>query len=135
MRYLLDTHVLIWFLEGNPELPLIVQQVLRNPEHTLAVSFGSYWEMAIKMSLGKLELAASLETYYEEAEKLEIEILQLSRAAVSALRNLPFHHKDPFDRLFIATALREDYILVSADRQFQFYEGLQVFWEKGFASE
>lgn len=129
MKYLLDTHAFIWFLEGNTLLPQKVLTLLRNPQTSLCVSVVSFWEIAIKVSLGKLILAAPLETYFEQADFLKIDILPISALAILHLTNLPYFHKDPFDRLLIATALTEkEMILISADSFFKAYPDLALLW-------
>lgn len=128
MRYLLDTHIMIWQFEADPKLPEHLQKLIDSPAHTIYVSIASLWEMAIKTSMAKLTLSKSLSEIFQHIHKVGFEVFPIHDQHLLGLETLPFHHRDPFDRLLIATALAEDLTLISADRHFQTYEGLKLIW-------
>lgn len=107
MRYLLDTHTLIWFLEGDNRLSVAANDIISNADTEIYVSIVSLWEMAIKISLGKLQLSQSLEQMIDKVGQQNITLFEVHPAHVLAVLNLPFEHRDPFDRLLIAQALVE----------------------------
>ena len=103
MKFLLDTHVLIWFLDGNLRLSSRARQLVEDENNEVFVSIVSLWEIAIKNSLGKLELAQPFEQMFpRQLQENSIEILDISVEHLNAVRILPFHHRDPFDRLILA---------------------------------
>ena len=118
MRLLLDTHVLLWSLAGDPRMGK-AEALLLNPENDIAVSTASYLELAIKASQGKIAIdlaeirAAVAESGFDE--------LPISGAHAEALVHLPWFHKDPFDRILVAQALSEPMRLVTADTQVSRY--------------
>ena len=103
-RFLLDTHTLIWYLSNAPQLPSSIADLLERPEEILWISVASYWEMAIKLNLGKLDLPVSLETFISIAKSKGIKLLPIDQIALLKISNLPLHHRDPFDRMIIAQA-------------------------------
>lgn len=121
MSYLLDTHALIWFLEGNQQLSKTAKHVLCNEEASIYLSVVSLWELAIKMSLGKLKLSQSLEQVIEVLTQQNITLLPIKPTHITVLLNLPFHHRDPFDRLLIAQALDEGLQFISNESLFLQY--------------
>ena len=125
--FLLDTHCILWHLGESPRLSSQVHELLSNPEHSFFVSIMSYWEMGIKASLGKLELPVDIETLIQETEEEEIFTLAIKAQHLGIMSKLPFHHKDPFYRLLIATAKSMDIPILSSDEKLQQYE-LEVIW-------
>lgn len=121
MKLLLDTHILLWYLEGHYNLPEAQRLLIEDRHNQVAVSAASLWEMAIKMSLGKLELMDDLATIETTLIQQGIHILPIQIAHLQRLLGLPFHHRDPFDRLIIAQALVEEMTLVSDDTAFSAY--------------
>lgn len=119
MKYLLDTHALLWFLSNAPQLPATIRDTIEKED--CAVSIASFWEMSIKIALGKLQLASTLEQITEELNTQNIDILPISINAIAYLQQLEWHHRDPFDRLLIAEAITQNYTLLSADRHFVAY--------------
>ena len=121
MNLLLDTHALIWFLEGDSQLSQTAKSEISNPDNTSFISQATLWEMAIKLSLGKLEMNNS----YQDLPKLmwenSIEILTIEFEHFEHIINLPFHHKDPFDRIIIAQLILEKMPLISIDGCFKDY--------------
>ena len=123
MRLLLDTHIFIWLIEGDPNLSQTARQAIEDENNTLHLSIVSLWEITIKTSLGKLELAIPLEQIVINfILPSGIEILPIHLPHLLLLQTLPFHHRDPFDRLLISQAKSETLTLVSEDRMFEQYE-------------
>jgi PIN domain nuclease of toxin-antitoxin system len=122
MPYLLDTHTLIWLFENNPQLSDRAKLIIVDENNELFISIASLWEMTIKSSLGKLDLSLPLSELF--AQKLipsDIQILPIQLQHLAILQELPFHHRDPFDRIIIAQAIAENLTLLSTDRTFENY--------------
>ena len=123
MRILLDTHVLIWLVEGDKNLSTLARSAIEDEDNSLYLSIASLWEITIKLSLGKLDLQLSVDEMVESfLIPGGIEILQIETSHLSILRDLPLHHRDPFDRLIIAQAQAEKMTLISADGVFDLYD-------------
>ena len=120
-QYLLDTHALIWFLEGDTQLSETAKSIILDTNNQLSISLASLWEMAIKMSIGKLTLTQSIEQIVQRLPLEFINILPIEVPHVLAIQNLHFHHKDPFDRILIAQSLVEDFTIVSIETIFDQY--------------
>ncbi len=120
MKLLLDTHTFLWFIEDNPKLSAEAKRLLES-EADLLLSVASIWEMAIKISIGKLSLPPFDEFVSEQLFKNTIELFPIRLAHLGLLCTLPFHHRDPFDRLLIAQAITEKYPIVSIDDKFDAY--------------
>ncbi len=128
MRLLLDTHIFIWLIDGNPKLSQTARQAIEDESNTLHLSIVSLWEITIKTSLGKLELAIPLEQIFINfILPSGIEILPIHLPHLLILQTLPFHHRDPFDRLLISQAKSEILTLVSEDGMFEQYE-VEILW-------
>lgn len=122
MKLLLDTHTFLWFIGGNFNLSNTARNAIENISNQRFISIATLWEISIKISIGKLKLGLSLiELVEQEVYGNAIEILEISSEHLDELVKLPFHHKDPFDRLIIAQSLVEDMTLVSKDVAFQNY--------------
>lgn len=121
MKLLLDTHILLWYLDNNRKLPETWKCSIEDRHNSIAVSIASLWEIAIKVSLGKLELLDNLTTIENILHQQGITILPVRVPHLSNLLNLPFHHRDPFDRLIIAQAQAEQLTLISDDDMFTSY--------------
>ena len=127
MQLLIDTHVLIWFLEGNNLLSASCRQIIVSPANKLFVSIASIWEIAIKISVGKLILAKPLADVIKQIAAENIEILAISPEHALQVSTLPFHHRDPFDRIIISQAIIENIDFISADAIFDDYlKGLPI---------
>ena len=122
MRLLVDTHILLWFLEGNTSLSAAHRQIIAEPQNDVFVSIASLWETAIKISIGKLTLTASLADVIKQISAENIEILPILPAHVLQVSTLPFHHRDPFDRLIIAQAQIEKLSVITEDKYFADYK-------------
>jgi PIN domain nuclease of toxin-antitoxin system len=116
MRFLLDTHVFLWFVLNDPKLSEVALNTIINPAHEILISPASYWEIAIKVSIGKYDIPGDFNTWMEHHITLNhFEILPILIAHTATVATLPFHHKDPFDRLLVAQALTERIPIISAD--------------------
>ena len=121
MRILLDTHTFIWFLEGDRTIPPSSRELIEDRTNQCFISSVSLWEMTVKSSLGKLEMSIDLNQLSQLLTDLDIELLPIRIEHLSTLATLPFHHRDPFDRLIIAQAISESKTLISNDNQFEKY--------------
>ncbi|MCL2465828.1 MAG: type II toxin-antitoxin system VapC family toxin [Micrococcales bacterium] len=121
MDYLLDTHIVLWFAQGSHQLPSVALEAIVDPQATCGVSVASAWEVAIKVSLGKLELDGGANGFFEILDHNGFALLPIGRAEVMKVQTLPFHHRDPFDRLLIATAMVRNLTLISVDTAFSAY--------------
>ena len=122
MKYLLDTHALLWLFSDHPSLSQTVRDMFLDPQTKLHVSSVSLWEITIKWSLGKIELRGSwLKELEKERMANDIKWLEIKQAHLSSLLQLPVIHEDPFDRLLIAQAQAEGMILVTADHNIHKY--------------
>lgn len=121
MKLLLDTHAFLWFMEDNPRLSVRAKALLES-DVELLISTPSLWAIAIKTGLGKLTLSQPYETFIpQQLEQNMIAILPIELAHLAVVSALPFHHRDPFDRLLIAQAIAERLPVVSADAAFDAY--------------
>lgn len=127
MKLLLDTHALIWFAEDDARLTPTALQAIENQENEVFVSIASFWEMAIKVSIGKLQLQKPLPelTILLIEHNFQIQSIQLEHTLI--VKTLPFYHRDPFDRMLIAQGLGEQMILVSNEVIFDAY-GVTRIW-------
>lgn len=122
MKKLLDTHAFLWFVLGDSRLGAAASFALVNPDNTLFLSPASYWEIAIKLSLGKYVLKGDFEPFMEQQiSENDLRVLPISIRHASLVATLPFHHRDPFDRMLIAQAMAEQIPLVSGDRVLDAY--------------
>jgi PIN domain nuclease of toxin-antitoxin system len=121
MRVLLDTHVLVWYLEGNSNLSRPKRELIVKAETEVFVSIASLWEIAIKTSIGKLKLSRSLTDILEQLSTQSIELLHIAPGHVLQVASLAFHHRDPFDRMIIAQAKVEFLSIVTNDSDFAAY--------------
>jgi PIN domain nuclease of toxin-antitoxin system len=116
MRFLLDTQAFLWFVLNDSALSKAASDLIVNPDNDILLSPASYWEIAIKVSIGKYQLPSSFEVWMEHQIQVnELEILPIKVAHAAAIVTLPFHHKDPFDRLLIAQSLVEKIPIISVD--------------------
>lgn len=122
MKYLIDTHILIWFVEGNTRLDEDVRSLIANPVNEIYISQASLWELTIKISIGKLSLSISVSELEIFLINHDFQILETKFLHYEKLQNLPFHHQDPFDRLIISQAQAEDYTIITHDDRFKLYD-------------
>lgn len=128
MKLLLDTHAFLWWVDGTPALGRRATAAVADPQNEVMFSIASCWELAIKLSLGKLRVAQALDQFIPEQLRLNgFSVLDIRLAHAVRVAELPFRHRDPFDRLLAAQALEEALTIVSADRVFRKY-GVSVLW-------
>jgi PIN domain nuclease of toxin-antitoxin system len=122
MNLLLDTHAFLWFIANDPRLSRRAQTLIQDAGNRRLLSMASLWEIAIKVSLGKLTLAQPFDQFIPRQLQLnQIEVLAIELPHVVAVAAMPFHHRDPFDRLMAAQCQIEDLPIVSADTAFDAY--------------
>lgn len=125
---MLDTHAFIWFVYDSPKLPRKTKELLEDEQIELLLSTASVWEMAIKASMGKLTLMSrAADLAANQLQKDAIDILPITLPHIDLVESLPFHHKDPFDRLLIAQTAFEHIDIVSIDTVFDRY-GIRRVW-------
>ena len=117
---LLDTHTFYWFICGDDRLSKTAKEAIEE-EEIVFVSVCSFWEMAIKSSLGKLALPASITELMETCAEYNITILPIGAAHLERLKDLPWIHRDPFDRILICQAQEENLTMVTADANISKY--------------
>jgi len=127
MKILLDTHTFLWFLGGNIELSKQARTLIENPKHEIYISIASFWEIAIKYSLGKLTLDVPFAELKTEVIKNSFHILPVTFEDTMQLITLPFHHRDPFDRIIISQAKANNLTLVSRDNNLSLYN-VSLLW-------
>lgn len=122
MKYLLDTHTLLWITTDDPKLSTQVRALYLNAENEIFFSLASIWELAIKSSLSKITFKSNLEEFIEEHVKgNRIDVLKIELSHVLRIESLPFHHRDPFDRLLIAQAIEDNLAILGNDNIFDKY--------------
>ncbi len=121
MNFLLDTHTLIWYITDDRKLPKKIRAIIDEPDHICFVSLASYWEMAIKNSLGRLDFKKPIAKIFEIVDQSGFEILPLNIAHILRATSLPFHHHDPFDRMIIGQAIVEELTILTKDEKFPPY--------------
>jgi PIN domain nuclease of toxin-antitoxin system len=126
-RYLLDTHVFLWLIQGDPQLSEIARTVIADNTSQLNFSVVSIWEIAIKLNIGKLKIEHSIGDIYQLLAQLKIEFLPIEQSDLDRYLTLPLHHRDPFDRLIISQAIDRNLILISVDAAFDPYS-VQKLW-------
>lgn len=119
MRLLLDTHTFIWFVIDSPKLSLIVRELIEDEKNEKLLSTASIWKIAIKQSTGKLYFSLPFRDFIDQQLSLNsIELLNINLDHIAVVATLPFHHRDPFDRLLIAQAMVEQIPILNADSTF-----------------
>lgn len=127
-RFLLDTHAFLWWPADAPQLGVAASEVISDPANECYLSVASCWEMAIKSSLGKLKLAKPVEKFVSEhIAANNFSLLGIEFRHVARVQKMPFHHRDPFDRLLLAQAMTEKLTLLTADSAFSNY-GVDTIW-------
>ncbi len=128
MRYLLDTHILIWWITEDKRLKSSAKKMIRSYRNLIYWSTASSWEISIKCALGKLELEEPLaDLIPSELIRNHIEILPIQNDHAILAGQLPMHHKDPFDRMLIAQARLESIGIITNDSKFAPY-GADIYW-------
>jgi len=121
MRYLLDTHTALWALDDDFKLSEKARGIINNVSIELFVSLASVWEMAIKISIGKLVFAGGIAAFLERLKENGIKIIEIKEGHLRIVETLPFIHRDPFDRLLIASVNYEGLTIITNDDNIQKY--------------
>ena len=122
MNNLIDTHALIWFLNGDNDLSDKAKKAIEAEDAINFISIASLWEISIKISLGKLELKTPFSKISELLDNNGFQILPITFEDTLILSTLPFHHRDPFDRIIISQSLNNKLTIISKDRYFDEYQ-------------
>ena len=116
MKFLLDTHIFLWFITGDKRLSTPASSLIRNPQNEVYLSAASVWEIVVKHQLGKLPLPAPPEIYIpKQRQNHRIASLSIDEQTVSYLPTLPALHRDPFDHILICQALQHDLTTITVD--------------------
>jgi len=124
--YLLDTHAAIWFFNGDTRLSGTARQIICDSSNPVYLSIASAWEVAIKLRIGKLDIDGSTADFIQDVEANSIVIFPIKPTHLSVLETLPMIHRDPFDRLLMATALAEEMMLITGDESIARYKVSQI---------
>ena len=123
MTLLLDTHAFLWFILDDPRLSAVARALMADPTNELLLSPATYWEIAIKVSLGKYTIPGDFAAFMDEQiRENRLTILPIAVSDVAVVASMPFHHRDPFDRMLIAQTKVENLTLVTYDAQVRRYE-------------
>jgi PIN domain nuclease of toxin-antitoxin system len=129
MQILIDTHILIWSLEGNKKLSKKTADLLNSPISQIWVSHVSLWEMSIKIALNKLSITYPVSDWQRILRENNYNLLDFDFKHYEVLQPLPQHHFDPFDRMLIAQAMAEDLTIITQDDKFRAYEpDVKIIW-------
>jgi len=121
MDLLLDTHTLIWFFEGDTQLSEKAKNLIQDPENQNYLSAASIWEMTIKQSLGKLKLSKPVAEILTHILNNGVELIDITAEHALKVGELPYHHRDPFDRILIAQSIYLNIPIISKDLRFDDY--------------
>ena len=121
MKCLLDTHTVLWFFHNVEKLSGTAFKNIVDPANKKYVSIISAWELAIKISLGKLTFDGGVKNFFDTLEENGFELLPVTKRYVEQVEVLPFIHRDPFDRVLVATAIAEKMSLITADDNIRQY--------------
>lgn len=127
MRLMLDTHTLIWFLNGDPKLSQKARNAIENLGNLKIVSIASIWEIAIKLSLKKFKFSKGFKSFLELIENNGFAVLPIKLEHVLTVSNLEFFHRDPFDRLLISQCVTDNLVIVSKDENIAKYD-IEILW-------
>ena len=124
--YLLDTHTALWYFNGDDKLSKTAFEIINNSSIPIYLSIASAWELSIKINLGKMMFTGKAAGFIRLAEDDDFTIFPIKTSHLTALEVLPLIHRDPFDRLLIATAIAEQMTLITTDENIQKYEVSQI---------
>jgi PIN domain nuclease of toxin-antitoxin system len=128
MKALLDTNSFLWFISGSNRLSVNALKFITDSNNQLVFSSAGLWEIAIKVSIGKLELLMPYNKLIpQQLEENDITVMPIELSHLTKIIELPFYHRDPFDRLIIAQALTEDLPIISSDTIFSQY-AVRLIW-------
>lgn len=121
MRYLIDTHVFLWFVLNAKGLRQTARTIIEDGQNEIFISIASLWEISIKTALGKLTINGKYETVIDDVNDNSIQVLPINFVHTVEQNRLPFHHRDPFDRLIVSQAIVENMNFISKDAIFDDY--------------
>ena len=121
-KYFLDTHTAIWSLTNDVKLSPKARELIADTSVALCVSIVSVWEIAIKVSVGRANFLVNVSSFLELIQENGIEIIGVLPECLGIIETMPFIHRDPFDRLLIATAKSENMTIITADKNIQKYD-------------
>ena len=128
MRLLLDTHTLLWYAMGDQRIGHKAKSLIDDLDNEAYISIAALWEIAIKYSIGKLELPQPFEPYIAWLlEQIQVEVLSISLQDINIVSKLQLHHRDPFDRIMVAQAYNQELLFLSRDSKVDQYD-IQVIW-------
>jgi PIN domain nuclease of toxin-antitoxin system len=128
MKYLIDTHILLWIISTDSRLSKRVEKIYLNGENDVFISIASLWEISIKLSLKKLTIDSSYKEFVQtHIIGNDIKILNITLSHIFRVNQLPFHHRDPFDRMIIAQGVEDNIMIISSDPTFDKYPIKRIF--------
>jgi len=122
MKLLLDTHSVLWFWDNVEKVSKAALDAILETQNEKYISIVTAWELAVKISIGKLKYEGGIAAFFAASEENGFEILPLKKKHIKLLETLPFIHRDPFDRMLVASAISEDMTLVTADTNIHEYD-------------
>jgi PIN domain nuclease of toxin-antitoxin system len=128
MKYLIDTHTFLWYGGNDKKLSQKSKELIENPQNQIFISIASLWEIAIKNSIGKLDISIPYKEIITEIDKSDFVILPITFADTIVVNQLPWKHKDPFDRIIIAQSIANQIPIISCDIIFDEYDKIQRIW-------
>ena len=131
MKYLIDTHVIIWLLDDDDKLSKVARREIENIDNQIFVSIISLFEITIKVKIGKLDFNKSVNDIVKELDNQGISVLALTPSHIEKYQAVPLigDHRDPFDRILIATALHENLSVITIDGKFDNYKHIiDIIW-------
>lgn len=121
MNLLLDTHTVLWLACNSPKLSGLAKELILSDRNQCYVSIASAWEVSIKVSLNSDLIVGGVREFFRIIDSNGFKVLPITSSALETVEKLPFHHRDPFDRLLVSSALAHDLTIVSADRNVYLY--------------
>ena len=128
MNLILDTHSLLWYISGDKQLPSKVIEIINQSSNRCFISIASIWEIAIKLSLEKLEINGGFKTIEDFLIDNDFELLPIDIDDLKKILTMEFHHRDPFDRMIVAQALTTNSLIITKDASLQKYE-VEILWD------
>jgi PIN domain nuclease of toxin-antitoxin system len=127
LKFLIDTHFFLWFVLNDPSLGAKARSLMIDPQNEVLISPATFREIAIKFSIGKFSLPEAFGPFVEDQiQRNDFEILPITVEHADMVARLPFHHRDPFDRLLIVRAIAERIPILSADSTFDKYSVTRI---------
>jgi PIN domain nuclease of toxin-antitoxin system len=127
MKVLLDTQTLLWIVTQNSQLSAVARDIYLDEDNEILLSMASIWELALKISLNKLTMKESLPEFVQNHVKAnDIKILNIELPHILALEKLPWHHRNPFDRIIISQSMKENIPILSANEELDFYSVTRI---------